>query len=31
MIWIYIANIILLIGAETDTVIEELTHPGVTA
>jgi membrane protein len=31
MIWIYIANIILLIGAETDTAIEELTHPGVTA
>lgn len=31
MIWIYIANIILLIGAETDTVIEELTHPGATA
>jgi membrane protein len=31
MIWIYIANMILLVGAETDTAMQELTHAGVSA
>ena len=31
MIWIYIANLILLIGAEVDTAMEELTDAGVSA
>lgn len=31
MIWIYIANLILLIGAETDTAMEESTEAGVSA
>jgi membrane protein len=31
LIWIYIANMILLIGAETDRVIRELRDAGVTA
>jgi membrane protein len=31
MIWIYIANLILLIGAEMDTAMEELTEAGVFA
>jgi membrane protein len=31
MLWIYVANIILLIGAETDTALEDLAHHGVSA
>jgi membrane protein len=31
MIWIYIANFILLIGAETDTAVKELTNGGASA
>jgi membrane protein len=31
MIWIYIASLILLIGAETDTAMEDLAGAGVTA
>ena len=31
MIWIYMANLILLIGAETDTALEELTDMGASA
>lgn len=31
MFWIYIASLILLIGAETDTAIEELTRAGAAA
>ena len=31
MMWIYMANLILLIGAETDTAIEEMQKEGLTA
>jgi membrane protein len=31
MLWIYIANFILLVGAETDTAIKELTNAGASA